>query len=73
MRNKKTYLVPVNQSFLAPLAVSAEPLPNMEDTYLQSDKVISTEENQMSRRDEERLADSTGDNNLFNSDSSTSH
>ena len=54
-------------------AVSPETPANMEDTHPQSDKGIATDQNQMSRMDEERLADSMGDHNLLQGDRLTTH
>ena len=45
----------------------------MEDNYLQSDNGIFTDENLIQHMDEERLADSFGDNIFFHSESLTTH
>ena len=58
---------------LSLLAVSPEPPANMEDTYLQNNKAISTDKNLMSRTDEERSEDTFVDNNMFHSDSLRTH
>ena len=45
----------------------------MEDTYPQSDEGIDTDKNRMPNRDEERLAHSFDDNDLFHADSLITH